>query len=121
MDLKSYNVIKGEVLFLSLLLISILSGTSLYISLGNQWHTIAKDLEKQSNTSFKTRQNITEFQNLVLKHSINNIILVSTTDYFYLSLAFNLYYTIKQLNIKNFIFVCIHEHACNELKARNIQ
>lgn len=70
----------------------------------------------------RNRTKYTDFQNIILQHAVDDLIIISTTDFFYLELALNLYYTsFVKFNITNYIFACTHVKACRELENRNIK
>ena len=63
----------------------------------------------------------TTFQEEILNQADQNIIIISTTDYYYMDLALNLHHSFKMFNITNYVFACSHHKACEELASRNIQ
>ena len=65
---------------------------------------------------------ISAFQKMILNHKEQDVIILTTTDYFYMDLTLNLYYSsLRLFNISNYIFGCTHYKACQELSRRNIQ
>ena len=75
---------------------------------------------KDKGYSKSRKLNIT-FQQEILNQADENIITLSTRDYYYLDLALNLHHTFEMLNITNYVFACSHHKACEELARRNIQ
>ena len=75
---------------------------------------------KDKGYSESRKLNIT-FQQEILNQADENIIILSTTDYYYLDLALNLHHSFKMFNITNYVFACSHHKACEELARRNIQ
>ena len=76
---------------------------------------------KPKNTAhvqFKSQTNRREIFTSIAK---GNLIILSTTDYYYLELALNLHQSIVKFNISNYIIGCTDLKACDELKKRNIQ
>ena len=75
---------------------------------------------KDKGYSKSRKLNIT-FQQEILNQADENIIILSTTDYYYLDLALNLHHTFEMFNTTNYVFACSHHKACEELARRNIQ
>ena len=79
--------------------------------------------EKRSTLNQNSKEfNFTQFQLQIRKHVKHNLIILSTVDFFYLDLAYNLYYTsFAKFKISNYIIACTHHRACKELSKRNIK
>ncbi len=58
----------------------------------------------------------------LLSLAVNNSLLVSTTDLYYLPLALNLFYgSFRRLGITNYVIGCTHSEACTTMHRRNIK
>ena len=66
-------------------------------------------------------RNVRDFQNKVKRYAKEGVILVTITDYFFLDLALNLHRSMDMLNMTNYMFVCLHDLACDSLHKNNIQ
>lgn len=65
--------------------------------------------------------NVDLFKSLLQAKSQNGTIYMASADYSYIDMALNLYEaSIKRLNITNFLFVCSHPMASQELSRNNI-
>ena len=65
---------------------------------------------------------LTEFQKEVLRLAVNKTIILTTTDYFSIDMAFNLYRTsMEKFDIHNYLFGALHYKAHNKLREANIK
>ena len=79
------------------------------------------NLNLDDNVNFKRLQDVKLYQQTMRKYAKDNYIIISMTDYYFLDLALNFHYCLEKLKITHYIFVCMHDLACEELKRRKIQ
>ena len=79
------------------------------------------NLNLDEHVNFKRLQDVQLYQQTIRNYAKDNYIIISITDYYFLDLTLNFHYCLEKLKITHYIFVCMNDLACEELKRRNIQ